>query len=390
MAETVIYAETLPLSDGQALPLPGRNRGPLSTGMSNQSMTKHTVRTLAFRFAARPVRRQPLLPRKTVAMIALVCVGLIGCREQESVRRFSVPKPPAPAATDGMLVAWAESSARVWFFKMTGAASQVESQREAFLQLIRSLQFGEEETPRWELPAGWAQLPSSGMRFATLRTGPDDGSLEVSVISLPAPQELLPNVNRWRQQLQMPPAGADEFAESVQRLSVDGRSIQIVELAGRLDPAAQVPPMMAESRPASPSRPTELKFDVPEQWTQLPAAAMQTAAFSISDGDATANVSVTRLGGTGGGPLMNINRWRGQIGLPPVGELTELGDSVSSVKIANSAVQLVRLVGDEQAITAAIIPQPTETWFVKLMGDPALVAQEDNRLQQFLSGVRFE
>jgi hypothetical protein len=65
---------------------------------------------------------------------------------------------------------------------------------------------------RWTLPAGWKEVPGGGpMRYATL-TAPVSGKLEVTVIRLPGPAGgELPNVNRWRNQLGLPPIGEAEL-----------------------------------------------------------------------------------------------------------------------------------------------------------------------------------
>ena len=57
----------------------------------------------------------------------------------------------------------------------------------------------------WTLPAGWKDERSSGMRYATLKPGVA-GHLDGSVVVLPGPAGgELPNVNRWRGQIGLPP-----------------------------------------------------------------------------------------------------------------------------------------------------------------------------------------
>lgn len=47
---------------------------------------------------------------------------------------------------------------------------------------------------------------------------------------------------------------------------------------------------------------------------------MRLATYIAPHADAPVEVAVTRFGGRVGGVLANINRWRGQMGLPPIGE----------------------------------------------------------------------
>jgi len=66
---------------------------------------------------------------------------------------------------------------------------------------------------KWTLPAGWKEAAGGGaMRYATL-TAPVAGKVEVTVIRLPGPAGgELANVNRWRNQIGLPPLAEGELA----------------------------------------------------------------------------------------------------------------------------------------------------------------------------------
>ena len=54
----------------------------------------------------------------------------------------------------------------------------------------------------WVLPDGWTQGAGGGMRYATIFTG----EVEISVLGLGSTGGgVLPNINRWRQQIDLPP-----------------------------------------------------------------------------------------------------------------------------------------------------------------------------------------
>ncbi|GEJ57800.1 hypothetical protein [Anaeromyxobacter diazotrophicus] len=74
----------------------------------------------------------------------------------------------------------------------------------------------------WTLPSGWTQSLTGGMRYATLKT-PVTGKLDVSVVVLPGPAGgELANVNRWRNQIGLPPL--DEAAMAKARRTVSTKA----------------------------------------------------------------------------------------------------------------------------------------------------------------------
>ena len=98
-------------------------------------------------------------------------------------------------------------------------------------------------------------------------------------------------------------------------------------------PQAQVAKAPAQTqRPANMALSPELaqqtaqfttpKWTVPANWKAEPLGSMRKGSWSISGHEQYAEVSVLAFPGTVGGVTANINRWRGQIGLPP--ESTEL------------------------------------------------------------------
>ena len=203
-------------------------------------------------------------------------------------------------------------------------------------------------------------------------------------------RELLRNVDRWRGQLQLPPSGSDDLAKDVRTLKLaDGEAkseIIVVDLKGRLKAGGMMPPfanmagrgalpaghppiadskgepattppanMTAKSAPsASQSKAANsvnqadlpLTFNVPEGWKPTPP----TSTFVMLAFQATVDakpVAIT-ISQAMGGTLANVNRWRGQVGLPPVGD-GELGSVVHPFKVDGLDAQMVRLFGPEGA-----------------------------------------
>ncbi len=63
-------------------------------------------------------------------------------------------------------------------------------------------------------------------------------------------------------------------------------------------------------------------WTVPSGWQEGQLAQFLVAKYVIAGADGTAAVNVSSLAGDGGGLLANVNRWRGQLGLPPLEAMT--------------------------------------------------------------------
>jgi len=83
--------------------------------------------------------------------------------------------------------------------------------------------------PKWApLPKGWSVGPENGMRKATwLVVGPNDSKAEIAVTVFPGNVGgLTANVNRWRGQIGLAPASADEIAAAAKAAKVGGLESQ--------------------------------------------------------------------------------------------------------------------------------------------------------------------
>ena len=96
---------------------------------------------------------------------------------------------------------------------------------------------------------------------------------------------------------------------------------------------------------------------------------------------------MTQLGG-GGDLLSNANRWRQQVGLQPIDQ-QELDGSVESLTVSDKPASMIEAIGDKQAILAAVIPDATGKWFIKMQGPKEAVQAERERFRQFLDSVTF-
>ncbi len=157
------------------------------------------------------------------------------------------------------------------------------------------------------------------------------------------------------------------------------------------DGSATAPTAMGSTM-ASTAVPTDdgtgLAWTAPADWKEQPAKAMRKATYLVpGPGGATAELSITAFPGDVGGELANLNRWRGQIKLPPLAQ-TEVEGAVTRQHQGNLDVTIADFVGTTGPgveILGAIVPFQNGTWFFKLMGPKAVI---DTQKGAFLSYVK--
>ena len=293
---------------------------------------------------------------------------------------------------------------------------------------------------KYQLPEGWQEKSPGEMRVASFTAlGPNGQSADIGVVPLPVVGRDLELVNMWRSQVQLP-ATSDPDAvnqaepvtiggeqgrlfgfvsdqpmsgKSRQRIFVamltrgdmswffkmagedafvaaqKGKFIQFLKSVSFPDHApeamAAVPPSQQDDSPAS-------IWTVPSGWQPMPPAQFLLAEFSVPGaGGAKAEVNVAKLDGVGGGPLANINRWRGQIGLGPLDDK----DLPPPASVSGGQAMLVDFTGTDAKtgaparLVGAIVAFNGQTWFYKLMGDRQIVAQQKGAFTQFIQSANY-
>jgi hypothetical protein len=155
--------------------------------------------------------------------------------------------------------------------------------------------------------------------------------------------------------------------------------------------SASAAPGLAASGSARP----QLTWQPPEGWTEMPAGEMRVASFKIQGQNGKqADVSVIPLPGLAGSDEANVNRWRGQVGLPPISP-DELNKSVENVEAGGQPAQLYDIAGqnpangDPQRILGVIQRRDDMAWFFKMTGDADLAEQQKPAFVAFLKSVKF-
>jgi hypothetical protein len=304
---------------------------------------------------------------------------------------------------------------------------------------------------KYTLPDGWQEKTPTEMRVASFTvTGANNEIADVGIIPLPATGQEIQLVNMWRDQMQLPAltndiaaeavsvgddsaklfdiasdapliggkfrarilvamltrgetswffkmSGEDSFVASQKEIFLQFlKSVSFVENAPQVESSTMPGTSLGSQNSLVPNANTIVHDDnsiwtIPEGWQQLPPSEFLLAEFSISGANgAKAEVNVAELAGEGGGLAANINRWRGQLGLPPIAEIL-----TSSIDVAGGRASLVDLTGTDSKtgkparLIGAIVPQNGQTWFYKLMGDPDTVAQQKDAFTKFIQSAKY-
>ena len=142
---------------------------------------------------------------------------------------------------------------------------------------------------------------------------------------------------------------------------------------------------------AVPTGTEHLTWTAPAHWTAKPASAMRKGSFGIKGAGGEADLSIIAFPGDTGGLLANLNRWRGQIALPPLSD-AQLEGHVTHLDANGLHFDVVDFAGTANGaptrILGAVLSRPGETWFFKLMGPDALTASEKAAFADFLKTVK--
>ncbi len=307
----------------------------------------------------------------------------------------------------------------------------------------------------WTTPPAWQEHPGEGMRLASFTVMDKSGRpAEVTIVPMSGIAGTTSgNVNRWRSQVNLGPLPEQEISKQLATVDIGAAQGQIYDVTSTepiLDkkfnariiaamltrgdttfffkmtgadalvqeqkpaflqflksitfqgadpeqPASQPTPVASTETPAAAADSgAHPNWQVPANWHQAPSSPMLVAKFMVpGTGDARADINISSSQGTGGGIAANINRWRGQLGLPPVEDQAAIDKLVSAINVTDGLASCVDLAGTGQATgkatrcVAIIVPHGGDTWFYKLMGDAGVVEKEKAAFVQFVQNVKY-
>lgn len=353
--------------------------------------------------------RFPLISWAAGVALAL---AVVGCKREE-IKSYEVPKETAPIPAAPVATAPAANPHAA----MPMSAPKV----------------------TWgKLPDGWVEMGPGQMSLASFSikgSGDEQATVAVTPLRGMAGREAL-IVNMWRQQVGQTELSPEEATKQLSPVEIAEEAGKMFDVTGKAEggtamrivtamqhrgetswffklagndalvqaqkPAfiaflktikiSEATPMAAASGdmpamgsgPAPDAKPASAAdWKIPTGWKSVAPGAMQVAKFSVPEKDgAKADATVSVFPSSTGGTLGNVNRWRGQIGLPPVSE-AELAPLVKALdeKIPNSEV--VDLANNGRRLVGVIVPRDGQWFFFKLLGDETAVAAQKDAFLAF-------
>lgn len=157
-------------------------------------------------------------------------------------------------------------------------------------------------------------------------------------------------------------------------------------------PAAPTLDALPATNPADAAAPT---WTVPPGWQTLPAGQMRFAAFAVDANDPSVLLTVIPLGSEAGDILANVNRWRGQIGLPAA-DRAEVEKALTVLEVDGQKIVTVDLRGPgangssgPQRVLGAITSVGGRVWFFKLSGPQSVIDKHQDEFDAFIRSIRF-
>lgn len=184
-------------------------------------------------------------------------------------------------------------------------------------------------------------------------------------------------------------AGCRKDEITTYRIPKEATPAQPPSAAPAASPAPAGGSAMANT-PVATANGAALTWTAPASWTPKPAGGMRKGSYSVKGPGGEADLAITAFPGDVGGDLANVNRWRGQLQLPPIsqGELESATRHLDRNGLHLTVVDLVGTGSSAQRILGVIVPHGGATWFFKLMGPDQLVAQERAAFLAFLDTIK--
>ena len=307
---------------------------------------------------------------------------------------------------------------------------------------------------KYTLPQGWREKALTQLRVASFEISEGGKTADVSVIPLSGMAGGdAANVNRWRGQVGQPQLDESALKQTAESVQIGDQPAELYDLAGTVPGSGEAAriigailhteestwyfKMMGDDALVEKNKPAFVAFlksvefqklappstmdlsqlpathppipgmtsqplaaadkpawTVPAGWKEGELMQFLVARYVIQGaGQASASVNVSQLDGNGGGLLPNLNRWRTQLGQPPLtsedaAKLPTIEASGEKAILADFAGTDAR-TGKPARLIGVVLPLNGQTWFYKLMGDPDLVGQQKDSLIKFVQSAQY-
>jgi hypothetical protein len=157
-----------------------------------------------------------------------------------------------------------------------------------------------------------------------------------------------------------------------------------------VDPPAATAPTAPMATTGDLPPPTGTREDyawtMPAGWTEAGAGGMRMATITIAG--TKVDGSLVQMRGDGGQLALNVNRWRSELGLPPLAPPLAEAEVQPLTDAAMPHVRWLAIESEKAQTLAAIIPTVGSTLFVKLRGPKAEVAAQREAFLAFVASIR--
>lgn len=357
-----------------------------------------------------------------VAHISIVVAALVACDNKSEIKVYRVSKAPLEESDTDQQSAMPANAPSP---SMPGGMGMAPTTSTASVPT----------------PPNWQPQPLSQMRQASFLVKGDKGAVaDISFVSLGSSAgNVLENVNRWLSQIGQPPISEDNLNQIAEHLTTSIGDVTVVDLAGLpngADPAkdgriiagmtstggstlffkirgndaltesqkadfikwvaavcntqsgSKSPETASGAPPMENSSNPKIKWQVPSGWSEVPPSSMRYASFSAGASDNKVDISVVTFPGEGGSDADNVNRWRQQIGLPPMSP-TAVATQVAPLKSDDATFSTVDIAGTNARTLAAWTRRDGHVWFFKATGPGVAMEKEKPNFVKFVQSIRF-
>lgn len=145
-----------------------------------------------------------------------------------------------------------------------------------------------------------------------------------------------------------------------------------------------------QEQPAAQPEDSEIHWTVPAGWKETANVQFAQATFLVSPDAPDVKCTATPMAPIEGALLSNVNRWEGQLGLPPTpaGELANVARRITVGSIDGARVDLSS-ADKTRRLLGVILAAPGQLWIFKLMGPSTVVDAQQSSFDAFISSVHF-
>ena len=151
-------------------------------------------------------------------------------------------------------------------------------------------------------------------------------------------------------------------------------------------PKEAKPVQSLEEQPAEPG----FAATLPEGWTEQEASGMRTASYAIEGTDIEGtDIDFYLIPLMVGDVPSNVNRWRGQVGLPP--ESPEaIAEKVETFQVDGHETHYIEILNTEtdRGIVAAIVDLAPQYWYFTAKGPASELESHVQEIRAFLESLK--